>query len=656
MSVEKLEVTPKLESVDILKYRGGLELLTSDKLENWLENPRKIKYYYIPNRSTAATIGATIAHNMNIPVIFTHDWKDLPYDSIKEKWDIVLDVKSYTEKEELTLDKVRNILEENSIDKNFSNEELILISKNSNLLDLLSLCRKKAIRPETVGIDPWYGMKSEDPDMIKVAELLWFNFIWPSSEAVALIWDKLSANKLAQNTKITPVPNTWELSLENVDEKLWNFINKYKGREIVLKASDWGGWSGQYKVDLSKEWWSDELIKEAKKWLEKWVKFDANLWIQESRHIEMQVIIDWNGKIVFGTPRNCTSQRAKQKIIEETAILTEEQITFLENSVTDFFKQVEKNLWYPYKWPATFEMLQDVVSWDFYFLEVNTRKQVEILVTEHQTGKNYIESSIKIAEWYILKDDDETNNIWDKHVIEARINLESTLSPKMIKVIKKNWEDKVAKPEWWKVEIYFDSKEEWVYLYFDKRVLKEGEQISDYDSMVGQLVVEWKNRKDAIFKLKRLLKQLEILGLPTNKQLCYDILDSEEFINDTHNSKTPTVKKYIEKEHKKMARKEKMDKFKKWMKNIYNWVKKALPDSENKVLNFIPEKTISLNKIDINLESVLNWNLIDWVFSEYNWNWYNLMFESEDKIHEFRWYLQWIWIDIDNIKNYLYLK
>jgi len=85
---------------------------------------------------------------------------------------MILNVNHYVEKEELSIDEVKKRLKGNDIDKNFSDEELKLISKNSNLLDLLSLCKEKNINPETVGIDPWYGMKSEDSDMIKVTELL----------------------------------------------------------------------------------------------------------------------------------------------------------------------------------------------------------------------------------------------------------------------------------------------------------------------------------------------------------------------------------------------------------------------------------------------------------------------------------------------------
>jgi acetyl-CoA carboxylase biotin carboxylase subunit len=265
-------------------------------------------------------------------------------------------------------------------------------------------------------IHPGYGFFAENSEFIKALEKKKINFIGPSSKSVALMGSKTEARKLMSRNKVPIVPGTTE-SIKSVKEGLK--IAEKIGYPVLLKASEGGGGKGMRRIDSSKEFQSafEATKREA---LKAFANDDIYLekYILNPRHIEVQVFGDKHGNYVHLFERECSIQRRHQKIIEEAPSSFVDEAT--RKKITTAALNAAKACGY-YN-AGTVEFLMDANK-NFYFLEMNTRLQVEHPVTELITGLDLVKEQISIAAGNKLSFKQSDLKI-NGHALECRIYAE----------------------------------------------------------------------------------------------------------------------------------------------------------------------------------------------------------------------------------------
>ncbi len=359
-------------------------------------------------------------------------------------------------------------------------------------------------------IHPGYGFLSENADFAEMVEEHGLIWIGPKSETIRLMGDKVRAKEIAIKTGIPVVPGSKGAvnTLEEAKE-----VVKEIGLPIVVKAASGGGGRGIRLVETMDQ--LEEGYKAAR--LEgKTVFGDDTVFIerylQNPKHIELQVFGDNHGNVVVFGERDCSTQRKKQKVIEEapaialTPKVREEIINRIQKAVTEI----------GYANAGTVEFLYE--NEQFYFMEMNTRLQVEHPVTEMVYDVDLVKEQIRIANGeklgYTQKDVKATG-----HAIECRINAEDpeTFIPSPGKI------NEYDAPAGQGVRV--DS-----FLYDGYTVP------SSYDSMISKLIVHGKDRNDAIKKAQDALAKFQIKGIKTNIELHKKILDRPEFKEGTKNT------------------------------------------------------------------------------------------------------------------------
>ena len=368
------------------------------------------------------------------------------------------------------------------------------------------------------GIHPGYGFLSENPRFVKKVTDCGINFIGPSSQSVGLMGDKIKSKKIAVEAGIDVIPG-YIGSITTVNQALK--IAEEIGYPIILKASAGGGGKGMRIVkdrqtcsvsfkharSEAKSAFGDDRI-----FLEKY--------IPNPRHIEIQVVADKHGNMIHLGERECSIQRRYQKIIEEapSPFVNEKLRKLMGTAALKLTNEVG------YFSVGTVEF---IVSEDkrFYFLEMNTRIQVEHSVTELITGVDLVELMIKIAnnEKLSIKQNKVTFSGWS---LEARIYAEDPL---------RNFLPSVGRLT------RFIAPNEDKNTRFDTGVA-EGSNISIYyDPMIAKLSVHEKDRLTAIDKLKFGLNNLFIKGIDHNTEFLYSVLSNQQFLKG--NLSTNFIKK-----------------------------------------------------------------------------------------------------------------
>ncbi len=514
--IRKMEVEPLLSACD--------ETLAEGK--NALED---FHYVLIWNRGVIAHMVASQAYEAGKKVIFVYDGKD----AVPELRDgDFIFTAPYSATPEQKGREARPDIESLDLLKSFL---------QSNFID-----------PSQVVLHPGYGFNSEDPLFFEALEKRGLRFIGAGSRHIDFIGNKVNANKIAAQTSIKPPSSSGKI--ENSDQALDFFLQCRKDgiKQIVLKDAYGGGGSGQKLIEVEDPHAETVMLQTVTEWLEKGTTFSADQWIEKSRHIEMQVMVDQGGNVRFGAPRDCTMQRAKQKIIEETATITQAQEMELRQAIHDYFKVVEEKLGSPYVGLATFEMLFEPDSENFNFLEVNTRIQVEHPVSGHQGGIQFIRTQFDITRGRKLQDQEEIDCRRRRaggHTIEARICLEEVLGTGMIQFIKEMLhKDALTLGVSGDVDIRLPKRANSTF-YFDSRIMRDrliANGQGHYDTMVGQVVSRGVDRYAAIHELSLAVKELYINGVPSNLGLLTAILEDPEFREDLHSSKSGVVARFMD--------------------------------------------------------------------------------------------------------------
>ena len=366
-------------------------------------------------------------------------------------------------------------------------------------------------------IHPGYGFLSESSSFAKMCNEIGIKFIGPSSEIIELMGNKSKAKATMKKAGVPVVPGSDGLvnSLEEAKK-----ISKKIKYPVIIKASAGGGGKG-IRIAYSEE----ELIKaydivkqEAK------ISFnDDSIYIEKfvenPRHVEVQILADEHGNVVHLGERDCSIQRRNQKVLEETPSMILNDKT--RKKMFDVTVKAVKEI--GYSSAGTIEYLVDK-NLDFYFMEMNTRVQVEHPITEAVSGVDIVKEQLRIAAGETLcisqKDIHFTG-----HSMECRINAEDP---------EKNFMPCPGLITGLLIPggngIRVDTA-----VYAGYRVPQT------YDSMIGKLIVHGKDRAEAIAKMKSALGEFIVEGINTNTDFLYKILDNENF--KTNNYDTSFIKR-----------------------------------------------------------------------------------------------------------------
>lgn len=362
-------------------------------------------------------------------------------------------------------------------------------------------------------IHPGFGFLSENSRFVELCEACGLVFIGPRSETIELMGNKANARIQMQKHDIPVIPGSTGF-LEDVAEA--KQVAKEVGYPILLKAAAGGGGKGIRRVDTEEE--LANSFNEAKR--EAQMAFgDARMYLEKImenvKHIEVQIFRDDAGNTVYFPERDCSLQRNKQKMIEESpcALITDAQRKYLGELAIKAAEAID------YRNTGTIEFLMDQ-DHKFYFMEMNTRIQVEHTVTEMVTGVDLVKAQVKVAFGQDLPFEQADIKLLGT-AIECRINAEDPA---------KNFTPSVGKVDY----LYFPVGNLGMRIDSD---LYAGAKISPYyDSMIAKVIVLGENRHEAIEKLKRLLSEMVISGIKTNQNFYLTILEDQGFLDATFNT------------------------------------------------------------------------------------------------------------------------
>lgn len=365
-----------------------------------------------------------------------------------------------------------------------------------------------AIGTGAEAIHPGFGFLSENSQFVEMCEAVGITFIGPNSEIIDLMGNKANAREQMQKSGVPVIPGS-EGFIETVEEAK-EVANKV-GYPVLLKAAAGGGGKGIRKVNDDNELTS--LFEEAKR--EAQVSFgDKRMYLEKImtnvKHIEVQIFRDKQGNVVYFPERDCSVQRNKQKMIEESPclLITEEQRKELGNIAIKAANAIN------YVNTGTIEFLMDSQH-NFYFMEMNTRIQVEHTVTEMVTGIDLVKAQVKVASGERLPFNQNNIQI-NGSAIECRINAEDP---------SKNFMPQVGKVRY----LYFPVGN--LGMRIDSDLYAGWEITPFYDSMIAKVISLGQDRHEAIEKVKRLLSEMLITGVKTNQSFYLDILKDKNFLD-----------------------------------------------------------------------------------------------------------------------------
>ena len=358
-------------------------------------------------------------------------------------------------------------------------------------------------------VHPGYGFLSENYKFAEILEQHKIKFIGPSSELIRKMGDKIEAKKIAKSLGL-PIVAGSETGIKDINEA--KIIVKQVGFPVLIKAAGGGGGKGMRIVHSEDK--LEENIKiaqsEAKKFFNNEEVF-IEKFFENPRHIEVQILSDGKNNTVHLGERDCSVQRRYQKIIEESpcpVINNEQRKYLLDVSVNAISKM-------GYEGAGTLEFIYD--KGKFYFLEMNTRLQVEHPVTEEVTGVDLVKRQIEIASTGKLSLTQKDISFFG-HAIECRINAEDP--------------SKDFLPSAGTIKIYNQPSGPGTRV--DSCVFQGCKIPPYYDSLVAKLICHGKDRSSAIARLKRALDEFVIDGVKTTIDLHKKILRNEDFINSKY--------------------------------------------------------------------------------------------------------------------------
>ncbi len=366
-----------------------------------------------------------------------------------------------------------------------------------------------AVQSGAQAIHPGYGLLSENAKFVKLCEECNIEFIGPTSEMINLLGDKDMARKTMRAAGVPVTPGTDVL--ENVEQA--KELADEVGYPLLIKARSGGGGRGIRLVTSSDEFENayNSAYAEAES-----AFGDGALYIEKFlkpvKHIEMQLLCDKHGNAICLGERECSVQRHNQKLIEESPSpsISERTRKAMFDAAIKAAKAVNYNS------VGTVEFLYDKDG-NFYFMEMNTRLQVEHGVTEMVTGMDIVQWQIRVAAGAKLNRAQE-DVYFHGHAIECRINAEDP--------------ENNYRPSCGRVTALHVPGGSFV--RFDTALVQDYVIPPFYDSMIGKVIVQGRTRELAIRKMKMALSELSVQGVTVNRELMIDILSDKEFVDGTY--------------------------------------------------------------------------------------------------------------------------
>jgi len=357
---------------------------------------------------------------------------------------------------------------------------------------------------DAVAIHPGYGFLSENADFAERCESSGFIFIGPPASAIRLMGDKVSAIRAMKEAGVPCVPGSDGPLGDDIEENLR--LARDIGYPVIIKAAGGGGGRGMRVVHAEASLANAITVTKT----EARAAFNNDVvymekFLEHPRHVEFQVIADGQGNAIHLGERDCSMQRRHQKVVEEAPApgITEEQRARIGQRCVDACLELG------YRSAGTFEFLYE--NGEFYFIEMNTRLQVEHPVTEMITGIDIVREQLKIAAGEKLSFDQSDIRI-QGHAIECRINAEDPRtfmpSPGLITLA-----HAPGGPG-----IRYDS-----HIYSGYRVPPY------YDSMIGKLIAHGHDRDAAFARMRNALNEIVIEGIKTNVALHQEIFQHAAF-------------------------------------------------------------------------------------------------------------------------------
>lgn len=354
-------------------------------------------------------------------------------------------------------------------------------------------------------IYPGYGFLAENAAFAEKCNESGFKFIGPDPKVIEIMGDKIKAKELVSSLGIPIVPG-YSGDIQS-NEQIRSIVKEI-GYPVIVKATSGGGGKGMRIVNSEDELW-DSIVSAQNE--AKLAFGDDKVFIEKylskPRHIEIQVFGDGKGKAVHLYSRDCSLQRKYQKILEEAPALNipKEKLDEIQNICVRACEEIN------YEGAGTLEFLYE--NGQFFFIEMNTRIQVEHTVTEMITGIDLVQSQLILALEGEFKLDQNNIRI-NGHAMQCRINAEDpetfVPSPGII--------ENVHRPGGYHVR--FESQ-----IYSGYRVP------TNYDSLIAEVIVKDRDREKTINKMKMALNELVVSGIKTNKELHLRILEDNQFQN-----------------------------------------------------------------------------------------------------------------------------
>ena len=354
-------------------------------------------------------------------------------------------------------------------------------------------------------IYPGYGFLAENAAFAEKCNESGFKFIGPDPKVIEIMGDKIKAKELVSSLGIPIVPG-YSGDIQS-NEQIRSIVKEI-GYPVIVKATSGGGGKGMRIVNSEDELW-DSIVSAQNE--AKLAFGDDKVFIEKylgkPRHIEIQVFGDGKGKAVHLYSRDCSLQRKYQKILEEAPALNipKEKLDEIQNICVRACEEIN------YEGAGTLEFLYE--NGQFFFIEMNTRIQVEHTVTEMITGIDLVQSQLILALEGEFKLDQNNIRI-NGHAMQCRINAEDpetfVPSPGII--------ENVHRPGGYHVR--FESQ-----IYSGYRVP------TNYDSLIAEVIVKDRDRGKTINKMKMALNELVVSGIKTNKELHLRILEDNQFQN-----------------------------------------------------------------------------------------------------------------------------
>ncbi len=374
---------------------------------------------------------------------------------------------------------------------------------------IIEICKKLTVD----AVHPGYGFLSENADFAKDVKKAGLIFIGPEPEAIQIMGDKLAAKAAVKNYNIPMMPGT-DKAVDDISQAKQKAAET--GYPILIKAAAGGGGKGMRVVEQEADF-EEQMqlaVNEAKAAFGNGAVF-IERFVRTPRHIEIQIMADKHGNIVYLFERECSVQRRHQKVVEEapSAVLTPELRKKMGESAVNVARACN------YVGAGTVEFLLEN-NRDFYFLEMNTRLQVEHPVTELISGIDLVKEQIRVAEGYPLSFTQDDLQIHG-HAIELRIYAEDPYNNFL--------------PDIGRLEIY--RKPEGIGIRVDDG-FEEGNDIPIYyDPMIAKLITHGRTREEAAERMIRAIDDYQVSGVSTTLAFGKFVMQHESFRSGNYNTR-----------------------------------------------------------------------------------------------------------------------